>query len=119
MTDGNFGFIFSKSLQNPGDPYFGWISKIGGGEKKMQIFGMFLFNTCYFSQFVLAMSLFGQAFGSRALVSLLRVEFSAVCAYMGWKGELFGFAVLGKPSTFYNCFVPFCVWAFYYMAWRQ
>ena len=37
MTDGNFGLIFSKGLHNPGDPYFGWISKIGGGEKKMQM----------------------------------------------------------------------------------
>ncbi|GMH70822.1 hypothetical protein TrLO_g10965 [Triparma laevis f. longispina] len=58
MTDGNFGFILSKYLQVPNDPYYRWISKIGGWEKKRQMFGMFLINACYFSQFVFAMSLF-------------------------------------------------------------
>ena len=50
---------------------------------------MFLFNACYFSQFVLAMSLFAQAFGTRAPVFILiGVEYCAVCAYVGWKGEV-------------------------------
>ncbi|GMH54093.1 hypothetical protein TL16_g01606 [Triparma laevis f. inornata] len=117
ITDGNFGFILSMYLKSPFDPYFGWISKIGGWEKKRQMFGMFLFNACYFSQFVFAMSLFGQAFGSRAPVfALLGIEFCAVCAYMGlWKWELYGWALLAKPSTFAYYIAPFIVWAFYYM----
>ena len=57
VTDGNFGFILSKYLQSPGDPNYGWISKNGGWEKRRQMFGMCLFNACYFSQFVFAMSL--------------------------------------------------------------
>ncbi|GMI04368.1 hypothetical protein TrLO_g9667 [Triparma laevis f. longispina] len=73
------------------DPYYGWISKIGGWEKRRQMFGMFLFNACYFSQFVFAMSLFAIAFGSKAPVFiLLGVELCAVCTYMGWKGVYFG-----------------------------
>ncbi|GMH52804.1 hypothetical protein TrLO_g8703 [Triparma laevis f. longispina] len=52
MMEGNFGFILSKYLASPSDPYYGWISKAGGLEKKRQMFGMFLFNVCYFSQFV-------------------------------------------------------------------
>ena len=68
MTNGNFGFILSKYLASPGDPFYGWISKVGGWEKRRQIMSMFLFIACYFSQFVFAMSLFGQAFGSRAPV---------------------------------------------------
>jgi len=115
MTDGNFGFILSKHLKSPGDPTYGWISKIGGWEKRRQIFGMFLFNACYFSQFVFAMSLVAQAFGSmKPLFILLGVEFCAVCAYMGYKGELFGFAMLGQPSTFNSYLIPFIIWAFYY-----
>ncbi|GMH54141.1 hypothetical protein TrLO_g12810 [Triparma laevis f. longispina] len=66
MTDGNFGFVLSQYLKTPSDLYYGWISKNGGWEKKRQIFGMFLFNACYFSHFVFAMSLFAQAFGSKA-----------------------------------------------------
>ncbi|GMH71529.1 hypothetical protein TrLO_g9083 [Triparma laevis f. longispina] len=116
MTDGNFGFILSKYLASPGDPFYGWISKVGGWEKRRQIMGMFLFIACYFSQFVFAMSLFGQAFGSRAPVFvLLGVEFCAVCVYMGWKGELFGYALVSKPSTFNNTIVPFIMWAFWYL----
>ena len=30
---------------------------------------------------------------------LLGVELCFVCANMGWKGELFGWAVVSKPST--------------------
>lgn len=37
MTDGNFGFILSKYLNTPSDPYYGWISKTGGLEKKKQM----------------------------------------------------------------------------------
>ncbi|GMH61260.1 hypothetical protein TL16_g03216 [Triparma laevis f. inornata] len=58
MTDGNFGFIFSKYSEVLGDPFYGWISKIGGWEKRRQMFGTFLFNACYLSQFVFAISLF-------------------------------------------------------------
>lgn len=58
LTDGNFGFILSKYSEVPGDPFCGWISKIGGWEKRRQMFGMFLFNACYLSQFVFAISLF-------------------------------------------------------------
>ncbi|GMH79881.1 hypothetical protein TrST_g10335 [Triparma strigata] len=57
MTDGNFGLIHSKYLKTPGNPYFRWISKKGGWEKGLQMFGNFLFNACYFFQFVFAMSL--------------------------------------------------------------
>ncbi|GMH76012.1 hypothetical protein TL16_g06942 [Triparma laevis f. inornata] len=117
MTDGNFGFNLSKFLASAGDPYYGWISKIGGWEKRRQMFGMFLFNACYFAQFVFAMSLFAEAFGSRApLFILLGVEFCAVSAYMGLrKGELFGWALLGHPSIFHNYIGPLLVWAWYYM----
>ncbi|GMH58934.1 hypothetical protein TL16_g02721 [Triparma laevis f. inornata] len=100
----------------PGDPYFGWVSKIGGWEKRRQMFGMFLFVAYYFSHFVFAMSLFAQAFGSRSRVfSLLGVEFCAICAYMGWKGKLFGNALLAKPSTFTNYILPFICWAVWCM----
>ncbi|GMH75404.1 hypothetical protein TL16_g06753 [Triparma laevis f. inornata] len=116
ITDGNFGFILGKYLQSPGDPYFGWISMIGGWEKTWQMLSMFLFNACYFSQFVFAMSLFAQAFGSWAPVAiLLGVEFCTVCVYMGWKGELFGFSVLSQTSTLSNFFFPFIVWAMQYL----
>ena len=37
MTDGNFGFILSHYLASPGDPYYGWISKNGGWEKRLQM----------------------------------------------------------------------------------
>lgn len=47
MTHGNFGFITSKYLEHPRDPYYGWVSKVGGWEKRRQMFGMFLFNACY------------------------------------------------------------------------
>lgn len=39
MTDDNFGFILSKYLQVPNDPYYRWVSKIGGWEKKRQMWG--------------------------------------------------------------------------------
>ncbi|GMH92585.1 hypothetical protein TL16_g12389 [Triparma laevis f. inornata] len=116
MTDGNPGFITSKYLKTPTNPYYGWISKKGMMGKKRQMFGMFLFNACYFSQFDFAMSLFTQAFGSGTpLFLLLGVEFCAVCAYMGWKGELFGFSMISQTSAFNNYIVPFIVWALYYM----
>ena len=38
-----------------------------------------------------------------------------MCAYMGWKGELFGYALVSKPSTFNNTIVPFIMWAFWYL----
>lgn len=78
---------------------------------------MFLFNACYFAQFVFAMSLFAEAFGSRApLFILLGVEFCAVSVYMGLrKGELFVWALLGHPSVFHNYIGPLLVWAWYYM----
>ncbi|GMH71940.1 hypothetical protein TL16_g05789 [Triparma laevis f. inornata] len=97
MTDGNFGIILSKYLESPANPYYGWISKVGGLEKRRQMFGMFLFNACYFSQFVFAM------------------KFCTVCAYMGRKGELFGFSSLGNVSTFNSYVAPFIFWAFWYM----
>ncbi|GMH79514.1 hypothetical protein TL16_g08173 [Triparma laevis f. inornata] len=88
ITDANFGFILSKYLESPGDPYYGWISKIGGFEKRRQMLSMLLFNACYFSQFVFSMSLFAKAFGSRKPVfAMLEAELCAVCAYMGWKGD--------------------------------
>ena len=80
------------------------------------MFGMFLFNACYFSQFVFAMSLVAQTFGSMGpLFILLGVEYCAVCAYMGFKGELFGFAMADQPSTFRSYIGPFIAWAFYYL----
>ncbi|GMH54069.1 hypothetical protein TL16_g01600 [Triparma laevis f. inornata] len=107
MTDGNFGSMLSKYLDNPGDPCYGWISKIGGWEKRRQMFGIFLFNACYFAQFVFAMSLFARAFGSRvALFILIGVEFCAVCTYMGWKGEVAGWALVPQLSTFHNYVLP-------------
>ncbi|GMI05280.1 hypothetical protein TrVE_jg3836 [Triparma verrucosa] len=116
MTDGNFGLTLSKYLAIPGDPIYGWISKNGGWEKRRQMFGMFLFNACYFSQFVFSMSLVAQAFGSMGpLFILLGVEYCAVCAYIGYKGELFGWAMVSQPSTFNSYIHPFICWAFYYL----
>ena len=37
MTDGNFGFILSKNLSAPGEPYYRWISKSGFLEKRRQM----------------------------------------------------------------------------------
>ena len=116
VIDGNFGFILIKYLANPGDPFYRWISKIRSWEKRRQMFGMFLFNACYFSQFVFAMSLAAQAFGSMApLFILLGVEFCAVCTYMGYKGELFGWVLAPQPSTFKNYIGPFIFWSFHYL----
>ena len=116
VTDGNFGLNVSKYLASPGDPSYGWISKIGGLEKRLQIFGMFLFNACYFSQFVFSMSLVARAFGSMSsLFILLGVEFCAVCTYMGFKGELFGWSLISQPSTFNSYITPIIIWAFYYL----
>ncbi|GMH53840.1 hypothetical protein TrLO_g14765 [Triparma laevis f. longispina] len=64
MTDGNFGMILNKHLGSPGDPYYKWISKVGDRPKHRQMLGMFLFNACYFAQFVFTMSLFAKAFNS-------------------------------------------------------
>lgn len=62
------------------------------------------------------MSLFGLAFGSRAPVfALLGAELCAICAYMGLKGELFGWAMLSKPSIFNNYIGPFLFWACYHL----
>lgn len=36
-TDGSFGFNLSKFLASAGDPCYGWISKIGGWEKRRQM----------------------------------------------------------------------------------
>lgn len=89
MTDANFGYILSKNLVTPGDPYYGSIAKNGGWEMRRQMLGMYLFNAYYFSQFVFAMSLFGEAFGWRKPIFLLPgVEFCIVCTYKGWKGEV-------------------------------
>ncbi|GMH65857.1 hypothetical protein TL16_g11548 [Triparma laevis f. inornata] len=116
ITDGNFGQILSMHLKNPGDPYFGWISKNGGLEKKRQMIGMFMFNACYFAQFVFAMSLTALAFGSvKPLLALLAIEFCVVCAYMGKKGELLGWAMMGKSSQFTDRIVAPFIWFFYYM----
>ncbi|GMH81187.1 hypothetical protein TL16_g08851 [Triparma laevis f. inornata] len=115
MTDGNFGFISSKALALPGDPYYGWIRKFGAGKKKQQMFGMFLFNACYFSQFVFSTSLFVQAFGRTKLFTFLCVEFCTLCLYLGWKRELFGFALVNHPSVFNTYFFPFFPWAGYYI----
>lgn len=116
MTDANFGFILSKYLVSPGDPYYGWISKIGGLDKKRQMFGIFMFTCYYFAQFVFAMSLLAQAFGSRALVAImLGVEFCAVCSYMEWKEELSGWSLLNKPSTFNNYIAAISVWFLEYI----
>ncbi|GMI14938.1 hypothetical protein TrLO_g10403 [Triparma laevis f. longispina] len=94
MTDGNFGFIASKNLSSPGDPYYGWISKSEKGVAKLrQMFGMLLFNACYFAQSVFAMSLFVQAFGSRKpLLITLGVEFFAL-----------GLGRVGFDLFFVNC----------------
>ncbi|GMH68993.1 hypothetical protein TrLO_g1264 [Triparma laevis f. longispina] len=63
-----------------------------------------------------AMSLFAQAFGTRAPVFILiGVEYCAVCAYMGWKGKLFGWSLMSQPSTFNSYMGPFVAWAFYYL----
>ncbi|GMH71523.1 hypothetical protein TrLO_g9081 [Triparma laevis f. longispina] len=70
----------------------------------------------YWKKFVFAMSLFGEAFGSRKpIFLLLGVEFCIVCTYKGWKGELFGFALVSKPSPFNDYILPFIVWAFEYL----
>ncbi|GMH85889.1 hypothetical protein TL16_g10372 [Triparma laevis f. inornata] len=101
LLNQNYGYI--KMIQ-----IVGVISSI--------VFGMFLFNACYFSQFVFAMSLFAIAFGSKAPVFiLLGVELCAVCTYMGWKGELYGFALLSKPSKLYSYVFPFLFWAWYHV----
>ncbi|GMI02539.1 hypothetical protein TrLO_g8526 [Triparma laevis f. longispina] len=113
MTDGNFGLMLSMHIENPGEPYYAWISK-KLWEKRRQMFGTFLFNACYFSQFVFVTSLFA-AFNSRRLVGLLSVELGLIFAYMGWKGELFGFSVLSHPSAFNNYVFPFIAWSFYYL----
>ncbi|GMH83329.1 hypothetical protein TL16_g09560 [Triparma laevis f. inornata] len=89
MTDANFGFILSKYYITPGDAYYWWIPKKGGLRKKLQMFGMSLFNACYFSQFVFAMSLLGQASSSDSMLS--------------------------NPATINNCVFPFFFWAWYYM----
>ncbi|GMH56646.1 hypothetical protein TrLO_g14360 [Triparma laevis f. longispina] len=116
MTDANFGFILSKYYITPGDAYYWWIPKKGGLRKKLQMFGMSLFNACYFSQFVFAMSLLGQASSSGTpLFILIGVEFSSICLYMWRKGELFGHSMLSNPATINNCVFPFFFWAWYYM----
>ena len=62
------------------------------------------------------MSLVAKAFGSMTpLFILLGVEFCAVCAYMGYKGELFGVSVIGKPSTRNNYILPFLTSALHYL----
>ncbi|GMH88430.1 hypothetical protein TL16_g11155 [Triparma laevis f. inornata] len=117
MTDGNFGMNLSKYLASPGDPYYGWISKKGGWELARQLFGMFVFNACYFAQFVFAMSLFSLAFKSvLPLFMLLGVEVFIMCAYIfWWKGELFGYAMAGHPSPASNYFIPITGYIFYYI----
>lgn len=78
--------------------------------------GMLIFNACYFSQFFFATSLFAEAFGSRPpLFVLLGVEYCVLCSYMSYKNELFGWAVVGKPSTINSYILPFIVWALYYL----
>ncbi|GMH83786.1 hypothetical protein TrST_g4915 [Triparma strigata] len=116
ITDANFGFIQSKYIEDPGDPYFGWIPQKGGLTKKYQMLGMFLFNACYFSQFVFACSLFTRAFASSTpLIILLGGEFFAVCAYKAYQGELFGLSIVPK-TDFFSCYLgPFIVWVFYYI----
>ncbi|GMH68868.1 hypothetical protein TL16_g05029 [Triparma laevis f. inornata] len=116
MTDGNFGFILSKYLKCPGDPYYGWISK-SPRSKRLQMLGMFIFNAFYFVQFVSTQSLFALSFNSRSpLFLLLGFEFAVVCFYMGYiKKELFGFAVISDPNPLSNTLLPLIGWAFYYM----
>jgi hypothetical protein len=115
MMDGNFGFILSKWLASPGDPYFGWISKNGGWEKRRQMFGMMLFNMCYFAQFVFAMSLYSQVQSLSGLLTIIGVEFGLVCMYKASKRELFGFSMLSHTSTFNSYIAPMIVWACEYL----
>ena len=116
MTDGNFGHILNEHLESPGDPYFGWISKIEGWEKRRQMFGMFLSNACYFAQFVFAMSLAARALGSKSTLSiLLGVEFCAVCVYKGFKSEPVGFSVFSRPSILNSNIAPFLTSVFFYL----
>ena len=56
MMEGNYGFIQSKHLQNPGNPYWGWVP-LDLGEKMKCHLGMFLFLAAYFAIFVSASSL--------------------------------------------------------------
>ncbi|GMI02647.1 hypothetical protein TrLO_g11485 [Triparma laevis f. longispina] len=88
--DGNFEIILSKYSQRPGDPYFRWISRAGGWEKRRQI-------------------------SKTPLLVLLGAEFFTVCTYMGWKGELFGSSLIGSPTPFANYVGPFMAWTFYYI----
>lgn len=62
------------------------------------------------------MSLFAQAFGSRAPVFVvIAVELCAVGAYMGWKGEPFGFSLVYQQSTFNNYTLPVFIWVLQYL----
>ncbi|GMH64394.1 hypothetical protein TL16_g03953 [Triparma laevis f. inornata] len=116
MMDGNFEFVLSRYLDSPGNPYWGWINKQGAWKKQRQRFGMFLFNTFYFLQFVFSMSLFTLSFSSNTpLILLLSTEFAVICLYMLSKKELFGWATTHHPSPLINWIFPIIPWLLEYM----
>ncbi|GMH84660.1 hypothetical protein TL16_g09988 [Triparma laevis f. inornata] len=119
MTDGNFGFIQSKHMKSPWDPFYNWVPRHPGFGKMSCKFGMFLFILCYFSQFIWSMSLFGE-YGEvwrqgRACFFFIGIEYLVVCAYMGRKGEAFGVSVVSHPLSRRDHVLPFILWGLYYL----
>ena len=77
---------------------------------------MFLFLAAYFGIFVSASSLLVAVDnGILLLFAFHALKYVVLCARMAQKGELFGFSMIGYPSTFNSYISPFITWSCYYL----
>ena len=98
MTEGNFGFIRTKQLEQPENPIYQWIPADSIKLAK-SMFGMFLFSTAFFFLFTFQTAVLWHATGSAAAPALIfGVESLVMAMYKGSQGELFGTAIIKDPG---------------------